>query len=90
MRLIVFLFFIFLSSQSIAQNKDYILIVNSKWNEKKIDKGIILKQKHFKDSSLFNSNQFISIVEIEPKALKRKRENGNKDGIKTVELKKIH
>lgn len=47
------------------ENKDSVTIVNTKWNTVKIAKGITLKQAHF-TGNLFESNQFISILEISP------------------------
>ena len=47
-----------------SQQKDSILFVEAKWETTRFDNGIVLKQVHFTDSSLFNSNQYISILEI--------------------------
>ncbi len=57
-------FVLLLANTCLAQNKDSIAIVNTNWNSINVYKGITLKQKQFKDSGLFNSNQFISILEI--------------------------
>lgn len=49
-----------------AQN-DSLTFVNAEWSVKNIGKGIKLKEFHFKgDNQIFESNQYISIVEIEP------------------------
>ncbi len=45
---------------------DSLLLVNTKWNQEVIDSGLVYYHYHFKDSSLFNSNQFIHIIEISP------------------------
>ena len=53
-----------------AQN-DSLTFVNAKWNVKKIAKGITLKEFHFTgDSKIFDSNQYISIIEIDSKKAK--------------------
>ena len=53
-----------------AQN-DSLTFVNAKWNEKKIAKGITLKEFHFTgDSKIFDSNQYVSIIEIDSKKAK--------------------
>ncbi len=53
-----------------AQN-DSLTFVNAKWNTKKISKGITLKEYHFTgDSKIFDSNQYISIIEIDTKKAK--------------------
>ncbi len=54
-------------------NMDSLLIVNGHWKYKKLTKGVSLLQMQFKDSSLFNSNQFISIIEIDKKIIGKKR-----------------
>ncbi len=73
MRLVFFSFFILFSLTFYGENKDSLAVINAEWIEKSVDKGIRVKQIHFKDSSLFNSNQFLSVLEIEPKALKKYR-----------------
>lgn len=47
-----------------AQQKDSSLFVGTQWHETELGNGIVLKQFHFQDSSLFNSNQYISVLEI--------------------------
>lgn len=47
-----------------SQQKDSILFVEAEWHQEHLGHGIVLKQIHFRDSSLFNSNQFISLLEI--------------------------
>ena len=71
MRYFLLSLFCFCSILSFGQNQDSLEVVNYKWDEKKIEKGIKLKKAHFVDSSLFNSNQYVSIVEINPKLLKK-------------------
>lgn len=50
-------------------NTDSIKFVSAQWQTRKIAGNVNFKQFHFKDSSLFNSNQIISIVEIKNGAL---------------------
>lgn len=44
---------------------DSTLFVNSQFHQESIMEGVTLKQWQFKDSSLFDSNQYISVIEIE-------------------------
>jgi len=69
-RLVLLAASIFFAAAAFAQN-DSLTFANAKWNEKEIDKGIILKEFHFTgDSKIFDSNQYISIVEIDSKKAK--------------------
>lgn len=43
---------------------DSLSVVRAKWETKKVSPGIRLKQYWFKDSALFHSNQYISILEV--------------------------
>ncbi len=52
-------------NNAIAQS-DSIVFVRVQWQKEKIGKGVKLRTFHFKDSSLFNSNENISILEIKP------------------------
>ena len=53
-----------------AQN-DSLTFVNAQWKAKEVAKGITLKEFHFTgDSKIFDSNQYISIVEIDSKKAK--------------------
>ncbi len=54
-----------------AQNIDSLAFMNAGWSVKKIGKGITLKQYHFTGNhKLFDSHQYISIVEIDVKKAK--------------------
>lgn len=54
-----------------AQNRDSLTFMNADWSVKQIDKGITLKQFHFTgDDKIFDSHQYISIVEIDVKRAK--------------------
>ena len=54
-----------------AQNSDSLTFVNADWEVKQIDKGITLKQYHFTgENMIFDSHQYISIVEIDVKKAK--------------------
>ena len=59
-----------LSVAAFAQS-DSLTFTNANWKVKNIDKGITLKEFHFTgDSKIFDSNQYISIVEINTKKAK--------------------
>ena len=60
------LLFLFLLSTASAQS-DSLKFINADWNIKKVANGIKLKQYWFQSNSLFNSNQFINILEIKQK-----------------------
>lgn len=69
-RLLLSIFAIALAFGAVAQN-DSLTFVNAKWNVKEIGKGITLKEFHFTgDSGIFDSNQYISIIEIDSKKAK--------------------
>lgn len=69
-RLILMVFAVAVAISAAAQN-DSLTFVNAKWNVKQVDKGITLKEFHFTgDSKIFDSNQYISIVEIDTKKAK--------------------
>lgn len=59
-----------LSVAAFAQN-DSLTFANANWKVKNVDKGITLKEFHFTgDSKIFDSNQYISIIEIDSKKAK--------------------
>lgn len=69
-RLLLSVFAAALAFAASAQN-DSLTFVNAKWNVKEIGKGITLKEFHFTgDSRIFDSNQYISIIEIDSKKAK--------------------
>lgn len=51
---------------AVAQNADSLTFVSAKWKIDSIAKGLVLKRFHFVDSTLFKSNQYISILEVSP------------------------
>lgn len=53
-----------------AQNKDSIFVVNAEWNLDTLSSGVILKQLSVTNNQLFNSNQHISILEMDPQQAK--------------------
>jgi exopolysaccharide biosynthesis protein len=59
------LFSIFISIGLYAQS-DSIAVVNAKWHKEKIGEGVTLKTFWFQNS-LFNSNQFVSVLEVKKK-----------------------
>ena len=69
-RLLLSFFAVALAFGAAAQN-DSLTFANAKWNVKEIAKGITLKEFHFTgDSKIFDSNQYISIIEIDSKKAK--------------------
>ena len=60
--LIIFFQLLIITSTTIAQT-DSLAVVNTDWNEKRIARGVKLKQFCF-NNSLFNSNQNVSILEV--------------------------
>lgn len=69
------------------ENPDSLAVVRARWNTRRIQKGIVLKQFHFTDSSLFGSNQFISIVEID--APRKRRRPGKSHEIRIAAREKL-
>lgn len=64
-----------------AQNTDSLTFANAKWDVKQIDKGITLKQFHFTgDDKIFDSHQYVSIVEIDVKRAKGRFALANDQG----------
>ncbi len=56
------------SVASWAQQSDSLAFINAEWEVRELDKGITLKQYHFTgENMLFDSNQYISIIEIDSK-----------------------
>lgn len=64
--LLFVLLFFFLLSNVYAQS-DSVKVVKANWQVKRVASGMRLKQIWFKDNSLFNANQFISILEVKQK-----------------------
>lgn len=60
-------------SAVVAQNPDSLAVVNGEWMVTRVADGVRLKQIQFSDSSLFRSNQFISILEVDKKVTRKKR-----------------
>ncbi len=56
-------------SATAQQASDSLTFVNASWSVKQVAKGITLKQFHFTgDNKLFDSHQYVSIIEIDKKA----------------------
>lgn len=69
-RLLLLAFAVATAFGATAQN-DSLTFVNAQWNVKKVGKGITLKEYHFTgDEKIFDSNQYVSIVEIDAKKAK--------------------
>lgn len=49
-----------------AQDKDSLIFVNQKFNKTELAEGAYYYNLHFKDNSLFGTNQFISVLELNP------------------------
>jgi hypothetical protein len=61
---IIFLFIAGFASQTVHAQSDSATVVNAKWEVINVAPGIVLKHYSFNDSSLFHSNQNISILEV--------------------------
>ena len=60
-----FLLILFLASSFVGYSQnDSITLVSGEWKEKTITEGVAYKYIHFENRELFESNQFISIIEI--------------------------
>lgn len=58
-------FAVFLLIHSVASaQQDSMIFVKADWQTKKIARGIKLRQHWFQGNSLFNSNQFVSVLEV--------------------------
>jgi hypothetical protein len=53
------------ANQVILESPDSVTLVNAQWKNEILGHGLILRQYHFNNQELFNSNQYISIIEIE-------------------------
>lgn len=59
------------SALSAQQASDSLTFANAPWSVKKLAKGIVLKQFHFTgDNKIFDSHQYISILEVDSKKAK--------------------
>lgn len=67
---ILFIGLFVLAGLSAYSQNDSITFNNALWIKRNIIKGVTLQQYHFRDSSLFNSNQYISILKINPEFVK--------------------
>lgn len=63
-KIIITIWLVIAGVQIISAQCDSSLFVNSEFSEQKITEDIVLRQYQFTDSSLFNSNQFISVLSI--------------------------
>lgn len=69
-RLLLLAFAVAAAFGASAQN-DSLTFVNAQWKVKKVGNGITLKEYHFTgDQKIFDSNQYVSIVEIDAKKAK--------------------
>ncbi len=59
------IFAVLFSITSYAQQSDSTDFAKGKWSEAAVANGMVLKQCDFSDSSLFNSNQYISVLEVD-------------------------
>lgn len=58
-----------IACQPKCDDPDYLTFKNAKWETTQIEKGITLKQYHFQgEEQIFESSQYISIIEIDIKA----------------------
>ncbi len=56
-----------------AQEADSLVVVHGDWEEQRLERGVELRQIHFEGESLFGSNQFVTIVEIDGDIIGRRR-----------------
>ncbi len=56
----------FITSPSIAQDKDSVLFVNTRFETKEIAPGVVWKRHQFNQKDLFGTNQSINILEVKP------------------------
>ena len=66
-KLLVFSFFLLAVFTLPAQNKDSLAVVNAQWEIDSIN-GLVLKRYHFAHKECIQSNQFVCVLEIGPKA----------------------
>ena len=59
-----------------AQQNDSLTFAKAKWDTKKVAKGIVWKQYHFKDAEkIFGAEEFVNVIEIDQKKAKKQRRN---------------
>ena len=56
------------TNQNFAGNNDSTRLVNAKWKIDTIADGVVYKNVHILDNKLFNSNQYICVLEILPQS----------------------
>ncbi len=59
-------YFSILITFGLFAQSDSLAVVNAEWKKEKISQGVVLKTFWFQNT-LFNSNQFVSVLEIKPK-----------------------
>ncbi len=80
-------FLCFFTTANCFAQSDSITFVKTKWQKRKINRGVWLKTYHFKDSSLFKANENITIVEAKRlKKLKFDLAYSNKELINTSDF----
>ena len=56
-----------------AQQNDSLTFAKAKWDTKKVAKGIVWKQYHFKDAEkIFGAEEFVNVIEIDQKKAKKR------------------
>lgn len=72
--IIFFAILVAAACQPKCDDANYLTFKNAKWEVTEIDKGITLKQYHFQgEEQIFESSQYISIIEIDRKAARKGR-----------------
>ncbi len=81
-RFIIFALALFVSIGVFArENNDSLTFVNAKWDVKQVADGIVLHQFHFTGKNmLFDSHQYVSIVEIDTQVAKGRFALANDEG----------
>ncbi len=56
-----------------AQQNDSLTFAKAKWDTKKVAKGIVWKQYHFKDAEkIFGAEEFVNVIEVDQKKAKKR------------------
>ena len=64
MKKLLLILILMLEAFGINAQNDSLAIVNTEWHQKQVAEGVLYKYHHFSHNDLFNSNQFISIIEV--------------------------
>lgn len=65
MRALLIIILTIASLPILGKEADSLLFKSAQWKTKELYKGVVWRHHHFTDSSLFHSNQYISILEVD-------------------------